>query len=74
MPCVGFEPTIPASERAKTVYALECSATVTGGSSNYKSTEFFACYVVCRRMKRMKRMKRYILWDGRTTNIQKEIK
>jgi hypothetical protein len=30
MPCVGFEPTIPASERAKTVHALDRSATVTG--------------------------------------------
>jgi hypothetical protein len=30
MPYVGFEPTIPASERAKTVYALDLSATVTG--------------------------------------------
>jgi hypothetical protein len=30
MPCVGFEPTIPASERAKTVYVLDRSATVTG--------------------------------------------
>jgi hypothetical protein len=29
MPCVGFEPTIPASERAKTVHALDRSATVT---------------------------------------------
>jgi hypothetical protein len=27
---VGFEPTIPASERAKTVHALDSSATVTG--------------------------------------------
>jgi hypothetical protein len=27
---VGFEPTIRASERAKTVYALDRSATVTG--------------------------------------------
>jgi hypothetical protein len=27
---VGFEPTIPASERAKTVHALHRSATVTG--------------------------------------------
>jgi hypothetical protein len=26
----GFEPTIPASERAKTVHALDRSATVTG--------------------------------------------
>jgi hypothetical protein len=30
MPCVGFEPMIPASERAKTVLALDRSATVTG--------------------------------------------
>jgi hypothetical protein len=30
MPCVGFEPTIPASEWAKTVRALDRSATVTG--------------------------------------------
>jgi hypothetical protein len=32
MPCVGFEPTIPASERAKTVRALDRSVTVTGKS------------------------------------------
>jgi hypothetical protein len=30
MPCVGFELTILASERAKTVHALDRSATVTG--------------------------------------------
>jgi hypothetical protein len=30
MPCVGLEPTIPASERAKTVHPLDRSATVTG--------------------------------------------
>jgi hypothetical protein len=30
MPCVEFEPTIPASERAKTAHALDRSATVTG--------------------------------------------
>jgi hypothetical protein len=30
MPCVGFEPTIPASERMKTVHALDRSVTVTG--------------------------------------------
>jgi hypothetical protein len=34
MLCVGFEPTISASERVKTVHALDCSATVTG-SKNY---------------------------------------
>jgi hypothetical protein len=30
MTCVGFGPTIPASERAKTVHVLDRSATVTG--------------------------------------------
>jgi uncharacterized RmlC-like cupin family protein len=30
MLCVGFEPTIPASERVKTVYVLDRSATMTG--------------------------------------------
>jgi hypothetical protein len=30
IPCVGFELTIPASERAKTVHVLDRSATVTG--------------------------------------------
>jgi hypothetical protein len=30
MSCVGFKPTIPTSERAKTVHALDRSATVTG--------------------------------------------
>jgi hypothetical protein len=30
MPYVGFEPTIPAVELAKTVHALDRSATVTG--------------------------------------------
>jgi hypothetical protein len=30
MPCVVFELTIPAFERAKTVHALDRSATVTG--------------------------------------------
>jgi hypothetical protein len=30
MPCVGFKPMIPTSERAKTVHALDCAATVTG--------------------------------------------
>jgi hypothetical protein len=30
MPRVGFEPTIPAFEEAKTVHALDCAATVIG--------------------------------------------
>jgi hypothetical protein len=33
MPCVEFEPTIPASEGAKAVHALNRSATVTGPAS-----------------------------------------
>jgi hypothetical protein len=33
---VGFEPTIPASEREKTVHALERAATVTGALFRYK--------------------------------------
>jgi hypothetical protein len=35
MPCVRFKPTIPASERAKRVHALDRSATVTGGTVLY---------------------------------------
>jgi hypothetical protein len=35
MPWVVFEPTIPASERAKTVHALDRSATVTGDNYEY---------------------------------------
>jgi hypothetical protein len=30
IPCVGLEPTIPASERSKTIHALDRSATVSG--------------------------------------------
>jgi hypothetical protein len=37
MPLVEFEPTIPASERAKTVHALDRSATVTGMPTVYTS-------------------------------------
>jgi hypothetical protein len=37
MPKVGFEPTIPASEQAKTVHALDCAATVTGICYKYSS-------------------------------------
>jgi hypothetical protein len=34
MPLVGFEPTITASERVKTVHALDRTATVTGSGSS----------------------------------------
>jgi hypothetical protein len=36
MPCVGFEPMIPAPEQASTVHALDRSATVTGYIYLYK--------------------------------------
>jgi hypothetical protein len=35
MPCMGFEPTIPASQWPKTVHTLDSSDTVTGGVSNH---------------------------------------
>jgi hypothetical protein len=38
MPCLEFEPTIPASERAKTVNVLNRSATVTG-EEDFKGQE-----------------------------------
>jgi hypothetical protein len=34
MPLVGFEPTIPVFERAKTVHALDRAAIVTGGQKH----------------------------------------
>jgi hypothetical protein len=37
MSCGGFEPTIPASERVKTVHALDHSATVTGHAFSYRT-------------------------------------
>jgi hypothetical protein len=37
MPWVGFEPTIPAFERAKTVHVLDRAANVIGISVLYKS-------------------------------------
>jgi hypothetical protein len=37
MPWVEFEATIPASERAKTVHALDRSATVTGPQEDYSN-------------------------------------
>jgi hypothetical protein len=43
MPWVGFEPTIPASERAKTVHALDRASTVIGmftdTSSNWREVK-----------------------------------
>jgi hypothetical protein len=35
MSCVGFEPTVPVFERAKTIRALECVAAVIGTTSDY---------------------------------------
>jgi hypothetical protein len=39
MRCVGFEPTIPVSERAKTVHAIDRLATMTGVNYN-------TCYIL----------------------------
>jgi hypothetical protein len=44
MPWVRFEPTIPVSKRAKTVHALDSSATVTGKLWYYVSIILFQCY------------------------------
>jgi hypothetical protein len=43
MPCVELEPTTPASERAKTMHALDRTATVTG---NGRNSEYYfpQCY------------------------------
>jgi hypothetical protein len=38
MPRVGFEPTIPVFERAKTVHALDRAATVIGETESIKIT------------------------------------
>jgi hypothetical protein len=43
MPPVGFEPTIPASERAKTVHALDRAAIVTG-FINVTYSFYCVCY------------------------------
>jgi hypothetical protein len=37
MSCMGFEPTIPVSERAKIVHALDRSVTVTGNNQNIEN-------------------------------------
>jgi hypothetical protein len=41
MPWVGFKPTIPASERAKTVHASNSAATVIGSFANYMMQNVF---------------------------------
>jgi hypothetical protein len=40
MPCVGFEPAIPASERATRVHALDRSATATGSRRSLLSIKY----------------------------------
>jgi hypothetical protein len=52
MPCVGLEPTIPASERAMTIPALERSATLTG----------FLYYYLCKCNKLCQEMERRQTW------------
>jgi hypothetical protein len=46
MPCVGFEPTISASERVKTVHALDRSATVTGFQDTTLQNSSQKCYCI----------------------------
>jgi hypothetical protein len=46
MPWVGFETTIPASERAKTVYTLDRVATVTGSHYRYYTTQSAGIFLV----------------------------
>jgi hypothetical protein len=41
MPRVGFEPTIPVFERAKTVHALDRADTVIGKTDIYIAMEIF---------------------------------
>jgi hypothetical protein len=62
MPWVGFEPTIPASERAKTVNALDHSDTVTGavffkGRGIYNHVEFNQ-----NRYNRFRENRHFVLW------------
>jgi hypothetical protein len=44
MPCVGFEPTIQASEQANTLHALDRAATVTGCVINLLNDERNMCH------------------------------
>jgi hypothetical protein len=45
MTYVGFEPTIPASERAKTVHAFDCAATVTGSRKTLRSGKYLSSQI-----------------------------
>jgi hypothetical protein len=42
MPRVGFEPTIPAFERTKTVHTLDRAATVIGGKQEMRAEYLWA--------------------------------
>jgi hypothetical protein len=43
MPGVGFEPTTPVSQRAKTIHALDSEATITGkGTDGFQIHEYIA--------------------------------
>jgi type IV secretory pathway VirB3-like protein len=45
MPYMGFEPTIPASKRVKTVHALDRPPTVTG-IVKHKDLDFFSFIII----------------------------
>jgi hypothetical protein len=47
MPWVVFEPTIPAFERAKTVYALDRAATVIGFPVSLRSENLYVA-IICK--------------------------
>jgi hypothetical protein len=47
MPQVGFEPTIPVIERAKTVHALDRAATVIGGSLHLVNVNSQFYFISC---------------------------
>jgi hypothetical protein len=62
MPRVGFEPTIPVFERAKTVHALDCAAIVIGEDILYCILISFRARHVGFQILRTVIMKSSILW------------
>jgi hypothetical protein len=58
MPRVGFEPTIPTFERAKTLHSLDCKATVIGKYA-YKIHIFVKNLILCTLSKDHKKISHY---------------
>jgi hypothetical protein len=61
MPYVRFEPTIPASERAKTVHALDRSATVTG-KNHFANLQFYISRITFLELRTRKNKKFCVFW------------